>query len=165
MPGTYSILNDEGKVTTAAISKSISIKSVRATDRAVIQAGFVVTGGAALSLSQIVLDGNKTVSFAVVFAGEHRTTRNKYGGKIKPAGSQKHTRGNLVAVGDENHSVKRMSCKHNLDRIRDKLTGTKAVLHTLVVHSKSVANTDGVELKRNAARVADTVHNLFGNVV
>ena len=68
MPGTYSILNDEGKVTTAAISKSISIKSVRATDRAVIQAGFVVTGGAALSLSQIVLDGNKTVSFAVDYS-------------------------------------------------------------------------------------------------
>lgn len=68
MPGTYPIVNDEGKTTTVAINKSISIKSVRATDRAVINGGFVVTNGAALSLSQIVLNGDKTVSFAVDYS-------------------------------------------------------------------------------------------------
>lgn len=68
MPGTYAILNDEGKVATTAISKSISIKSVRAYDRAIIKTGFVVTNGASLTLTQIVLDGDKTAAFAVDYS-------------------------------------------------------------------------------------------------
>lgn len=68
MPGTYEVLSDAGSITTLTLTKDIAIKSLRATDRAVIKGGFTPEGGT-LSLKQVVLDGAGTVGYAVDFKG------------------------------------------------------------------------------------------------
>ena len=77
MPGTYSILNAEEQVTTYEITKKISFKSVRSYDRAVIKAGFILSQGSEFSLTQIVLDGDKTVGNAISYAGTAAGTEVK----------------------------------------------------------------------------------------
>ena len=69
MPGTYAILNEEGKVTTYELKKNVSLKSVRANDPAVIKAGFLLSAGNELAMTQIVFDGNKDVSRAIDYTG------------------------------------------------------------------------------------------------
>ena len=77
MPGTYSILNAEEQVTTYEITKKISFKSVRSYDRAVIKAGFILSQGSEFSVTQIVLDGDKTVGNAISYAGTAAGTEVK----------------------------------------------------------------------------------------
>ncbi|MBP7767899.1 MAG: DUF4957 domain-containing protein [Prevotella sp.] len=62
MPGTYQILNETGQTTAANITKDISIKSLRSSDRAVIKGGFTMQGGS-INLKQLVLDGDATVGY------------------------------------------------------------------------------------------------------
>lgn len=69
MPGTYEVLSDVGSVTTLSIAKDITIKSLRAYDRAVIKGGFTPEGGT-LSLKQVVVDGAGSVGYAFDFKGE-----------------------------------------------------------------------------------------------
>ena len=58
-----------------------------------------------------------------------------------------------------------MRSEHNLNRIRNKLTGAEAVFHALMIHCDTVANTDGVEFKRNAAGISDSRFNLLCNFI
>lgn len=68
MPGTYTMLNDEGKIGTYTLTKNVSFKSVRSYDRAVIQAAFVLKD-ADIEMTQIVLDGNKDAGIAFDYTG------------------------------------------------------------------------------------------------
>lgn len=74
MPGTYSILDEDGKVTTYKLKKNVSFKSVRSYDRAVIKAGFLLSAGTDLTMTQIVFDGDKNVSRAIDYTDTAKGT-------------------------------------------------------------------------------------------
>ena len=73
MPGIYAISTIDGNI---ALNKSISIKSVRSYDKAIIQGGFQLSDGAALSLTQLVLDGNNNST--IKYVADYKTT-GKFG--------------------------------------------------------------------------------------
>lgn len=58
-PGVYNILSDEGENSKIEISKNIAFKSVRATDRAVINGCIHLLAGASFEAEKIVFDGAK----------------------------------------------------------------------------------------------------------
>ena len=132
----------------------------------ILVGGELFVGDFARRVSADVLEHlGKSESLALVLTGHHRTARYENGGEVESASREEHTRDDFVTVGDENDRVERVSGEHYLDRIGDKLARAKAVLHTLVVHCEAVAHAYRIELKGNAARVADSVHYLFGNIV
>ena len=58
-----------------------------------------------------------------------------------------------------------MSKSHTLRRIGNKVTGNKAVLHTCVTHSDTVANSDSREYDRSTAAHSYTQLNGFNQLV
>ena len=63
MPGEYAIGADADaayKYGSIAISKNITIRSAKSTDRAIIRGRFQISAGASLDLNQIVLNGQET---------------------------------------------------------------------------------------------------------
>lgn len=73
MPGTYPINTIDGNM---PLNKSIAIKSVRSYDKAIIQGGFQLSNGAALSLTQLVLDGNNNTT--IKYVADYKTA-GKFG--------------------------------------------------------------------------------------
>lgn len=73
MPGTYPINTIDGNM---PLNKSIAIKSVRSYDKAIIQGGFQLNNGAALSLTQLVLDGNNNTT--IKYVADYKTA-GKFG--------------------------------------------------------------------------------------
>lgn len=73
MPGTYPINTIDGNM---SLNKSIAIKSVRSYDKAIIQGGFQLSNGAALSLTQLVLDGNNNTT--IKYVADYKTA-GKFG--------------------------------------------------------------------------------------
>ena len=73
MPGTYAISTDDGNM---ALSKSISLKSVRSYNKAIIQGGFQLNDGAGLTLTNLVLDGNNNAT--IKYVADYKTT-GKFG--------------------------------------------------------------------------------------
>ncbi len=73
MPGTYPINTIDGNM---PLNKSIAIKSVRSYDKAIIQGGFQLSNGAALSLTQLVLDGNNHTT--IKYVADYKTA-GKFG--------------------------------------------------------------------------------------
>ena len=73
MPGTYPINTIDGNM---PLNKSIAIKSVRSYDKAIIQGGFQLCNGAALSLTQLVLDGNNNTT--IKYVADYKTA-GKFG--------------------------------------------------------------------------------------
>ncbi len=73
MPGTYPINTIDGNM---PLNKSIAIKSVRSYDKAIIQGGFQLNNGAALSLTQLVLDGNNNTT--IKYVADYKTA-DKFG--------------------------------------------------------------------------------------
>ena len=73
MPGTYPINTIDGNM---PLNKNIAIKSVRSYDKAIIQGGFQLSNGAALSLTQLVLDGNNNTT--IKYVADYKTA-GKFG--------------------------------------------------------------------------------------
>ena len=73
MPGTYPINTIDGNM---PLNKSIAIKSVRSYDKAIIPGGFQLSNGAALSLTQLVLDGNNNTT--IKYVADYKTA-GKFG--------------------------------------------------------------------------------------
>ena len=109
-------------------------------------------GEAAHSLEHL----RKAEAHAVVQARQHGAAADKDAGQVQAAGGQQHTGHHLVAVRDKHDGIQRMRGEHHFNGVGDQLAGAQGILHALVVHRKPVADADGIELKRNTARVANS---------
>ena len=97
----------------------------------------------------------KADALAFELARQHGASADKDTGQIHAAGRHQHARHDLVAVRDKHRRVQRMRGQHDFDGVRDQFAGAERILHALVVHGDAVADADGLELERHAARVAD----------
>ena len=75
-------------------------------------------------------------------ARKHRSAAANYGRNVHSDRRHDHTGNYLIAVGNENESVKLMSHSHSLNAITDKLTACKRILHSDMSHCNSVAHSD-----------------------
>ncbi len=89
------------------------------------------------------------------FPGQHRPARCKDGGHIGPRRPHVHPGDDLVAIGNKDHAVKAVGADHRFDAIGDQLARGQGVLHPAMAHGDPVADGDGVEFKRHAARLTD----------
>ena len=83
-------------------------------------------------------EARPTGAVAGNLTGKHRSTGDKNGRDVDPGGSHQHSRDNLVTVGDENQSIKRMGCCHDLDGISDDLTACQRVFHPCMTHCNTI---------------------------
>ena len=76
--GEYQLnLNDDGQTGAAKVSKNITIKGIYPTDQPVIKGRFELNDGAALSLSQVVIDGTDNSTTDQIF--NFKTADANYG--------------------------------------------------------------------------------------
>ena len=84
------------------------------------------------------------VNLAVAYAtGKHGPAAYNNGRYVQAQCSHEHAGDDFIAVGYQHQAVKRMGHSHNLDRVGNKLTAGKGVLHAFVVHGYAIANADG----------------------
>ena len=83
--------------------------------------------------------------------GLHGTTGNKDRWNIQAHGRIKHSRGNLVAVGDTHQSIGTVGIDHVLDTIGNNFTGWQRIQHTTMPHGDTVIHGDSIEFLGNTA--------------
>ncbi len=83
-------------------------------------------------------------------------------GKIHPAERHRGRRNRLVTADDEDEAVEAVTARHELDRVGDDLARHERRLHSLGSHGHAVADRDGVELHRRAARSTNSGFHPFG---
>ena len=81
----------------------------------------------------------------------HRASADKYGRDIQSHCSHQHTGSHLVAVGDANHGIGLVGIHHILHRVGNDVAAGQRIEHTIVTHSNTVVNGNGVELRSIAA--------------
>ncbi len=84
--------------------------------------------------------------------GHHRPAADENGGQVQPRGGHQHARHDLVAVGDEDQPVEGVAHRHHLHRIGDQFAAGQGESHPGMAHRDPVADADGVEGQRRAAR-------------
>ena len=97
--------------------------------------------------------------------GLHRATGHKNRGDVQAHRGQKHTGGDLVTVRDADQSVGTVRVHHVLDRIRNQVARRQRVQHTVVTHSNTVINGNGVEFLGDATRLTDGTGDQFTHVL
>ncbi len=98
-----------------------------------------------------------------VHSGFHGAAGCEDGRNVETHGAHQHTGSDFVAVRDADQRVKRMSGRHGFERVGDDFTAGQRKFHAGVSHGNAVADRDGVELERNAARLADFVADQFAD--
>ena len=98
---------------------------------------------------------------AVPSSSLHRSARAEHGRDVKAHRRHKHTRSNLVAIGNANHSISLVGVDHVFHRVGDNVARRQRIQHTVVSHSDTVVNGDGVELGSIATHTLNfLLHNL-----
>ena len=95
----------------------------------------------------------------------HRATRYKYGGDIKAHRGHQHTRRNLVAVADANQCIYLVRIGHILHAVGDNVARGQRVEHTIMAHSDTVVDGDGVELGCKTTLLLDELFNVLSYLV
>ncbi len=85
-------------------------------------------------------------------ARQHRAARDNDGRDVQPCRRHQHARHDLVAVRNQHERVKARSHRDGLDGIRDELAARERILHARVAHRDAIADADGREFDRRAAR-------------
>ena len=116
-------------------------------------------------LTDSLVDLRIAYALALYAAGVHRTAAAEDSREVHSCRCKHHSGYYLVAVRNEYNAVQRVSGQHYLDGVSDELSGSEGISHALVVHCETVAYADGEELKRNAARISDTVLYCAGDLV
>ena len=135
MPGNYPINTIDGNM---PLNKSIAIKSVRSYDKAIIQGGFQLSDGAALSLTQLVLDGNNNVT--IKYVADYKTA-GKFGDLTIEGCEVKGYTGGIyyVNVASDITNLKIDNCIiHNISTASDFMDCRAGAIHNLTVTNNTV---------------------------
>lgn len=135
MPGTYPINTTDGNM---PLNKSIAIKSVRSYDKAIIQGGFQLSDGAALSLTQLVLDGNNNTT--IKYVADYKTA-GKFGDLTIEGCEVKGYTGGVyyVNVAADITNLKINNCIiHNISTASDFLDCRAGAIHNLTFTNNTV---------------------------
>ena len=87
----------------------------------------------------------------VMAACQHRSSADQNGRNVQTCCRHQHSRNNLVAVWNQNKSIKARRHGNGLNRIGDQLTAGKGVFHPCMPHCNSITHTDGRKFNRCAA--------------
>ena len=98
-----------------------------------VKAGIRNAGGVPFEFNTIgvcadifkLLGQSDWVCCSSAFAREHRTAVDENARQIQTACGKEHTRNDFITVWNKHDCIKRMSGKHNLDAVCDKLTRAK----------------------------------------
>jgi len=135
MPGTYPINTIDGNM---PLNKSIAIKSVRSYDKAIIQGGFQLSDGAALGLTQLVLDGTNNAT--IKYVADYKTA-GKFGDLTIEGCEVKGYTGGVyyVNVASDITNLKiNNSIIHNISTASDFLDCRAGVIHNLTFTNNTV---------------------------
>ena len=135
MPGTYPINTIDGNM---PLNKSIAIKSVRSYDKAIIQGGFQLSDGAALGLTQLVLDGTNNTT--IKYVADYKTA-GKFGDLTIEGCEVKGYTGGIyyVNVASDITNLKiNNSIIHNISTASDFLDCRAGVIHNLTFTNNTV---------------------------
>ncbi len=135
MPGTYPINTIDGNM---PLNKSIAIKSVRSYDKAIIQGGFQLSNGAALSLTQLVLDGNNNTT--IKYVADYKTA-GKFGDlSIEGCDVKGYTGGvYYVNIAADITNLKINNCIiHNISTASDFMDCRLGAIHNLTFTNNTV---------------------------
>ena len=89
---------------------------------------------------------------ALHMARQHGAAADEHGGHVDSGRSHQKAGHVLVAVGHHHQGVELVSQCHTLGGIRDQVPGHQGILHAHVAHGDAVADRDGREHHRGAAR-------------
>lgn len=135
MPGTYPINTIDGNM---PLNKSIAIKSVRSYDKAIIQGGFQLSNGAALSLTQLVLDGNNNTT--IKYVADYKTA-GKFGDLTIEGCDVKGYTGGVyyVNIAADITNLKINNCIiHNISTASDFMDCRLGAIHNLTFTNNTV---------------------------
>jgi len=82
---------------------------------------------------------DKGCPLAPVPACHHRPSRDDYGGYVEAGRGHQHSRGYLVAIGEQHEAVKGVPLRDGLHHVGYQLPCGKRVMHALVPHGDAVA--------------------------
>ena len=102
---------------------------------------------------------------AAITASQHGAAGTDNGGHIHAHSGHDHAGNDLIAVGHQNQAVQLVGHKHGLHTVADQLAGGEGVLHADMAHGNAIANTDGRNQHRGAARHADTCLDGIGQLI
>ena len=96
---------------------------------------------------------------------KHGAAADENCGDVEPRRRHEHARYNLVAVRDEDESVKSRCHCNGLNGVRNQFTARERVFHPRVPHGNTVADTNGREFDRRSAGCCHTKLHGFRNRV
>ena len=102
---------------------------------------------------------------AAITASQHGAAGTDNGGHIHAHSGHDHAGNDLIAVGHQNQAVQLVGHKHGLHTVADQLAGGEGVLHADMAHGNAIANTDGRNQHRGAARHADACLDGIGQLI
>ena len=91
-----------------------------------------------------VADERETPPFAAL-TGKHRAGRHDQCGDVEACCGHQHPRGDLVAIGQQHQSVESMRFGDRLDHVGDQFARREGIVHPLVPHGDTVADTGNAE--------------------
>ena len=84
------------------------------------------------------------------FACRHRAATDEDSGDVQANCSHQHSRNDLVAIWDADHSVKSVRGDDCFNRIRNEFTAGEGVVHAHVPHRDAIIYANGIKFKRHA---------------